>query len=117
MTDVTLQDVRKEFDGVVAVKNIDLQIPDGAFVTVVGPSGCGKSTTLRMIAGLERPLRHDSDWQQDVTELAPNDRDVAMVFQNYALYPHMTARRNITFGMKSAGDFRDEEIDRQVAEP
>ncbi len=53
MTDVTLQDVRKEFDGVVAVKNIDLQIPDGAFVTVVGPSGCGKSTTLRLIAGLE----------------------------------------------------------------
>ncbi|AEM59061.1 sugar ABC transporter ATP-binding protein [Haloarcula hispanica N601] len=117
MTDVTLQNVRKEFDGVVAVKNIDLQIPDGAFVTVVGPSGCGKSTTLRLIAGLERAT--DGTIQmgnQDVTGVEPKDRDVAMVFQNYALYPHMTARRNITFGMKSAGDFSDEEIDRQVRE-
>ncbi|MFU1783689.1 ABC transporter ATP-binding protein [Haloarcula japonica] len=117
MTDVTLQNVRKEFDGVVAVKNIDLQIPDGAFVTVVGPSGCGKSTTLRLIAGLEQAT--DGTIQmgnQDVTGVEPKDRDVAMVFQNYALYPHMTARRNITFGMKSAGDFSDEEIDRQVEE-
>jgi multiple sugar transport system ATP-binding protein len=117
MTDVTLQNVRKEYDDVVAVKDIDLEIKDGRFVAVVGPSGCGKSTTLRLIAGLETASSGEIRMgDRDVTAVDPKDRDVAMVFQNYALYPHMTARQNITFGMKSAGDFDDAEIDRRVAE-
>jgi multiple sugar transport system ATP-binding protein len=117
MTSVTLDGVRKEFDDVVAVKGLDLEIEDGTFIVIVGPSGCGKSTTLRMIAGLEqvtegRILMDD----RDVVGVEPKDRNVAMVFQNYALYPHMSARRNITFGMKSAGSFTDEEIDDRVEE-
>lgn len=117
MTSVTLEHVRKEFDDVEAVKGMDLEIHDGEFIVVVGPSGCGKSTTLRLIAGLERVtdgriLMGD----RDVTEAPPHDRNIAMVFQNYALYPHMTAKRNITFGMKDAGDFTDEEIERLVEE-
>jgi len=117
MTEVTLENVRKEFDDVVAVKDIDLQVPDGSFVVVVGPSGCGKSTTLRLIAGLETVTRGSIYMgDREVTGLEPRDRNVAMVFQNYALYPHMTARRNITFGMGSATEFSDEEIDRRVAD-
>jgi multiple sugar transport system ATP-binding protein len=117
MTDVTLRDVRKEFGDVVAVEDVDLEVADGAFVVVVGPSGCGKSTTLRLIAGLETATDGEILMgDRDVTAVEPKDRDVAMVFQNYALYPHMTARRNITFGMKSTGDFDDDEIDRRVKE-
>jgi multiple sugar transport system ATP-binding protein len=117
MTDVSLRNVRKEFDDVVAVEDVDLEIDDGRFVVVVGPSGCGKSTTLRLIAGLETATSGEIRMgDRDVTTVEPKDRDVAMVFQNYALYPHMTARRNITFGMKSTGDFDDEEIERRVAE-
>ncbi len=117
MTTVELDDLRKEFDDVVAVNGIDLEIPDGEFVVIVGPSGCGKSTTLRLLAGLEdatdgRILMND----QNVVDVEPKNRNVAMVFQNYALYPHMTGRRNITFGMKSTGDFTDDEIDELVEE-
>ncbi|KKF40003.1 glycerol-3-phosphate ABC transporter ATP-binding protein [Halorubrum saccharovorum] len=115
MTTVTLQNLRKEFGDVVAVKGIDLEIEDGEFLVIVGPSGCGKSTTLRLLAGLEATTggRIEMD-ERDVTGVEPKDRNVAMVFQNYALYPHMTGRRNITFGMKSSGDFTDEEIERRV---
>lgn len=117
MTDVTLDGVRKRYDDVEAVESISLRIEDGEFTVVVGPSGCGKSTTLRLIAGLESVTEGDIRMgDRSVVGVEPKDRDVAMVFQNYALYPHMTARRNITFGMKSAGSFSDGEIDERVAE-
>jgi len=117
MTTVTLQNLRKEFGDVVAVNGIDLEIRDGEFLVIVGPSGCGKSTTLRLLAGLESTTDGLIEMDgRDVTAVEPKNRNVAMVFQNYALYPHMTGRRNITFGMKSSGDFTDEEIDRRVAE-
>ncbi len=86
-----------------AVPGIDLEIKDGEFMVLVGPSGCGKSTTLRMLAGLEEV----NDGQifigdRDVTKLPPKDRDIAMVFQNYALYPHMTVAENMAFSLKMA---------------
>ncbi len=115
MTTVTLTDLTKTFDEVQAVKGIDLTINDEEFLVIVGPSGCGKSTTLRLIAGLEQPTNGDIRMGgKPVTAVPPDQRDVAMVFQNYALYPHMTGRQNITFGLKSASDFTDEEIDRRV---
>jgi multiple sugar transport system ATP-binding protein len=118
MTDVTLRNVRKRYaDGVLAVEDVSLQVDDGEFVVIVGPSGCGKSTTLRLIAGLETVTEGALEMGgRDVVGVEPKDRHVAMVFQNYALYPHMTARRNITFGMKSAGSFDDGEIEARVAE-
>ena len=117
MTTVELQNLRKQFADVVAVDGLDLEINDGEFVVIVGPSGCGKSTTLRLIAGLEQATDGSIIMDgRDVVGVEPKDRNVAMVFQNYALYPHMTGRRNITFGMKSTGDFTDEEIDERVAE-
>jgi multiple sugar transport system ATP-binding protein len=117
MTDVVLDSVSKRFDDVKAVNSVDITVADGEFVVIVGPSGCGKSTTLRMIAGLEAVSEGDIRMgDRSVVGLEPKDRDVAMVFQNYALYPHMTARRNITFGMKSAGSFTDAEIDERVTE-
>jgi len=115
MTEVTLQNVRKEFDDVVAVDGIDLSIPDGEFVVVVGPSGCGKSTTLRLIAGLESVSAGDINMgEESVVDVPPDERNVAMVFQNYALYPHMSARRNITFGLRSTGSFSEAEVDDRV---
>jgi len=115
MTRVTLENVRKRYDDVEAVKGVDLDVQDGEFVVLVGPSGCGKSTTLRMIAGLESVTEGEILMNgRDVTDVEPKDRNVAMVFQNYALYPHMTARKNITFGMKSAGDFGDREIESRL---
>ena len=117
MTTVTLHNVRKEFDDVTAVNGVDLTIKDGEFLVIVGPSGCGKSTTLRLLAGLERATGGRIVMgETDVTNVEPKDRNVAMVFQNYALYPHMTGRRNITFGMKSAADFTDAEIDERVVD-
>ena len=105
MADIVLDHVTKSYpDGSVAVKDLSLTIADGEFVILVGPSGCGKSTTLNMIAGLEDitsgELRIGGD---RVNEKAPRDRDIAMVFQSYALYPHMTVRQNIEFGMKIRG--------------
>jgi multiple sugar transport system ATP-binding protein len=102
MADVSLRKVVKEYEGgVQAVKGIDLDIADHEFVVLVGPSGCGKSTTLRMIAGLEEIS--DGEIAIDdhvVNDVPPKDRDIAMVFQNYALYPHMTVAENMSFGLR-----------------
>ncbi|MBQ7994234.1 MAG: ATP-binding cassette domain-containing protein, partial [Solobacterium sp.] len=88
-------------EGVIAVDNFNLDIADKEFIVFVGPSGCGKSTTLRMVAGLEEITRGDLyiDGVR-VNDVAPKDRDIAMVFQNYALYPHMTVRQNLEFPLK-----------------
>jgi multiple sugar transport system ATP-binding protein len=112
---IILDHVTKRFpDGTVAVNDANLQIGDGEFVILVGPSGCGKSTCLNMIAGLEDisegQLRIGG---RVVNQLAPKDRDIAMVFQNYALYPHMTVRQNMAFALKLARVDRAE-IDRKV---
>src|SRR6266478_1767368 len=101
MADVALNNVVKRFDEVEAVRGISLNIPDKEFVVLVGPSGCGKSTTLRMIAGLEEVTSGDIVIGGDVVnDVPPKDRDIAMVFQNYALYPHMTVFENMSFGLK-----------------
>src|SRR5438552_6387571 len=101
MAAIELEHVTKEFTGgVVAVDDVNLTIADGEFMVLVGPSGCGKSTLLRMIAGLEEITEGTiSIGDLDVTELAPPDRDIAMVFQNYALYPHMSVKENLGFGL------------------
>ncbi len=101
MADVTLRNVVKRFDDVEAVRSIDLDIPDNEFIVLVGPSGCGKSTTLRMIAGLEEVSGGQIFIGGElVNDLPPKDRDIAMVFQNYALYPHMTVFENMAFGLR-----------------
>jgi multiple sugar transport system ATP-binding protein len=101
MAAIELEHVTKEFaGGVVAVDDVNLTIADGEFMVLVGPSGCGKSTLLRMIAGLEEITEGTiSIGDVDVTELEPSNRDIAMVFQNYALYPHMNVRENLGFGL------------------
>jgi multiple sugar transport system ATP-binding protein len=102
MAEIRLNGVTKVFDGgVVAVDDVTLEADHGEVVVLVGPSGCGKSTLLRMVAGLE-DVTAGEIWigDRDVTDLAPRDRDIAMVFQNYALYPHMTVAQNIGFGLK-----------------
>ncbi len=101
MADVSLRNVVKRFDDVEVVRNISLDIPDNEFVVLVGPSGCGKSTTLRMIAGLEEISGGDIHiGGQIVNDLPPKDRDIAMVFQNYALYPHMSVFENMSLGLR-----------------
>src|SRR5271169_1858201 len=101
MADVALRNVVKRYDDVDAVRGINLDIPNNEFVVLVGPSGCGKSTTLRMIAGLEDITSGEiSIGGEVVNDLPPKDRDIAMVFQNYALYPHMTAYENMSFGLR-----------------
>ncbi len=101
MADVALRSVVKRFDDVEAVRAIDLDIPNNEFVVLVGPSGCGKSTTLRMIAGLEEVTSGGIYIDGElVNDLPPKDRDIAMVFQNYALYPHMTVFENMSFGLR-----------------
>ncbi|GGL66301.1 ABC transporter ATP-binding protein [Halocalculus aciditolerans] len=115
MSDITMTGLTKRFDDVTAVDNIDLETHDGEFLALVGPSGCGKSTTLRMIAGLESITSGELKiGGQVVNDLEPKARNVAMVFQNYALYPHMTGSQNMKFGMKSVSDYTDEEIDQRV---
>ena len=118
MADIAVHGATKVYDGgaVPAVDAVDLDIADGELLVLVGPSGCGKSTLLRMIAGLEEVTDGSiSIGGRDVTQLAPKDRDVAMVFQSYALYPHMTVRRNIGYPLKLAKTPKDE-IDRRVEE-
>src|SRR4051812_39544688 len=105
MAEVELRGVTKVFPGgTVAVKDVDLAVPDGEFLVLVGPSGSGKTTVLRMIAGLEDVSRGDVlIGEERVNDLHPMDRDIAMVFQNYALYPHMTVFENMAFGLKLHG--------------
>lgn len=117
MASVKLQGIKKVYEGgVVAVHEMNLEVNDREFVVLVGPSGCGKSTTLRMIAGLEDitegALYIDG---QRVNDVAPKDRDIAMVFQNYALYPHMTVYENMAFGLKLR-KYDKQEIDQRVRE-
>jgi multiple sugar transport system ATP-binding protein len=119
MAQVTLQSVRKVYEGShghVAVHGVDLDVADGEFVVLVGPSGCGKSTTLRMIAGLESITSGTlSIGGRVVNDVPPKDRDIAMVFQNYALYPHMSVRDNMAFALKLR-KMKKEEIDQRVRE-
>jgi multiple sugar transport system ATP-binding protein len=114
MAEVSLRNVVKRFDNVEVVRNISLDIPDNEFVVLVGPSGCGKSTTLRMIAGLEEISGGDIYIGGEVVnDLPPKDRDIAMVFQNYALYPHMSVFENMSFGLKLR-KFSKDEIKKRV---
>ena len=104
MAKVQLRDVRKSYADLEVIHGVDIEIADGEFIVIVGPSGCGKSTLLRMVAGLEtitsgRILIDDTV----VNNLAPMDRDIAMVFQNYALYPHMSVFDNMAYGLRIRG--------------
>jgi len=101
MAGVKLEHVYKKFGNVVAVNDANLEIRDKEFLVLVGPSGCGKSTTLRMVAGLEEITSGDIYIGDTlVNDIPPKDRDIAMVFQNYALYPHMDVYNNMAFGLK-----------------
>lgn len=117
MAEVVLKDVNKVFPGgVKAVIDFNLRIPDGEFMVLVGPSGCGKSTTLRMVAGLEEITSGTIEiGGRVVNDVPPKDRDIAMVFQNYALYPHMTVRENMAFGLKLR-KFPKKEIESRIQE-
>ncbi len=115
MAGVKLNNIWKIYDnGYEAVKNFNLEIENGELLVLVGPSGCGKSTTLRMVAGLEEHSKGDIIiGKKNVNNVAPKDRDIAMVFQNYALYPHMTVYKNMSFGLKLR-KFSQAEIDKRV---
>ncbi|QZP36940.1 ABC transporter ATP-binding protein [Halobaculum magnesiiphilum] len=121
MGSITIDNIRKEYGGdsgtIVAVDGVSLDVRDGEFLTIVGPSGSGKSTLLRMIAGLEDitdgTLRIGD---QVVTNVAPQNRGVAMVFQEYALYPHMSVRKNMSYGLRLTTDLSDEKIQSRVEE-
>ncbi len=117
MASIDIKGVKKVYaGGVTAIHSLDLAIPDGELVVLVGPSGCGKSTLLRMIAGLEAISEGTIAIDGNVVnDKEPAERDIAMVFQNYALYPHMTVRGNLEYGLKNRGTPRDE-IDRRVNE-
>jgi ABC-type sugar transport system ATPase subunit len=116
MAGIRLRGLSKRYGDVEAVRGIDLDIPDGEITVLLGPSGCGKTTTLRTIAGLEEATEGTIEiGDRDVTRLEPKERDLAMVFQNYALYPHMKVRDNISFGLE-ARRLPRQEIDRRVEE-
>ena len=101
MPRLVLSDISKRYDDVIALDHVSFEVQDGELLVLVGPSGCGKSTTLRLIAGLESLQAGNIALNgADITTTAPKDRDIAMVFQNYALYPHMTVRQNLGFGLK-----------------
>ena len=130
MAGVTLKNLTKSFGKVTAVNGIDLEIRDGEFMALVGPSGCGKTTALRMIAGLEEATSGEIRiGERLVNDVSPKDRDIAMVFQNYALYPHMSVQDNMSFGLRlkrtatgspwpfnSRPTYAKTEIDRRVLE-
>jgi multiple sugar transport system ATP-binding protein len=121
MASITLDNVTKRFgeggDSVTAVDDVSLEIEDGEFVIFVGPSGSGKSTLMRMVAGLETQTEGDVHIGDTlVNQLGPRARDIAMVFQNYALYPNMTVEENMSFGLKMSTDLSADEIERQVTE-
>jgi multiple sugar transport system ATP-binding protein len=130
MASVTLKDLSKEFKEVIAVNKVNLEIKDKEFLVLVGPSGCGKTTALRMIAGLEESTGGEIFiGDRVVNDVSPKDRDIAMVFQNYALYPHMTVYDNMSFGLRlkrtptggvwpfnSKRTFSKQEIDKRVKE-
>ncbi|MCT4541731.1 ATP-binding cassette domain-containing protein, partial [Pseudomonas aeruginosa] len=117
MAKIALKDVRKIYGGnVEAIKGVSMDIADGEMIVLVGPSGCGKSTLLRMIAGLEGISGGQIViGDRVVNDLEPSDRDIAMVFQNYALYPHMTVRQNLAYGLKNRNTPK-EEIERRITE-
>ena len=116
MATVLFSDVTKQFGELMAVKDFNLEIKDREFVVLVGPSGCGKSTTLRMLAGLEKITQGTIEIDGSVVnKVHPKDRDIAMVFQNYALYPHMTVFKNMAFGLRLRR-FAKPEIERRVHE-
>ncbi|RJT01487.1 ABC transporter ATP-binding protein [Halococcus sp. IIIV-5B] len=121
MGNLEVRDLRKEFrdndNTIVAVDGFNADIKDGEFIVLVGPSGCGKSTTLRCIAGLESPTSGELVLDgENVVSQKPKHRDMAMVFQNYALYPHMTARENISFGLKMSTDMDKDERNKRTDE-
>ncbi len=116
MATVTFDHVWKKYGDVVAVKDLNLDVQDEEFLVLVGPSGCGKTTALRMVAGLEDITEGELRiGDRVVNSLAPKDRDVAMVFQSYALYPHMTVYDNLAFGLKLR-KIPKAEIDKRVRE-
>src|SRR5881296_4079864 len=116
MAQVMMKDLNKKYDEVHAVKDVNLHIRDKEFMVLVGPSGCGKSTTLRMVAGLEEITSGEiSIGDRVVNDVPPKDRDIAMVFQSYALYPHMSVYDNMAFGLKLRKTPRAE-IDNRVKE-
>ncbi|MEO0990794.1 MAG: ABC transporter ATP-binding protein, partial [Pseudomonadota bacterium] len=108
MAEVRIENITKSFGSVEVIPSMNLTIPQGSFTVLVGPSGCGKSTLLRLIAGLEEVSSGSIHiGSKDVTWSEPSDRGIAMVFQSYALYPHMTVRQNIAFGMRLARKPKD----------
>jgi multiple sugar transport system ATP-binding protein len=116
MSRITLTDVAKAYGQVQVLQDIELDVQDGELIVFVGPSGCGKSTLLRLIAGLDRPTTGTISIDgKDVTKVPAADRGLAMVFQSYALYPHMSVRGNLAFGLENARMARDE-IERRIAE-
>jgi multiple sugar transport system ATP-binding protein len=116
MAEVTLEDLVKKFEDVVAVDGVSLDIPDESFTVLVGPSGCGKTTTLRLVAGLERATSGEINIGGEVVnDKRAYERDIAMVFQNYALYPHKTVRENMRFGLEQHG-IDEDVIEERVAD-
>ena len=116
MSELELRGIRKTFGRVVAVAGMDLTVNPAEFVGLLGPSGCGKTTTLRMIAGFERPDSGEVVIKnRGVTDLPPHRRDIGIVFQNYALFPHMTVFQNVAYGLRVRGVAKDQ-IAREVAD-
>ena len=117
MAFVELSNLKKEYGDITAVNDISLEMDDGEFVSILGPSGSGKTTTLRLMAGFEQPdVGSISVAGDDITGLPPEDREMSMVFQALALFPHLRVRENIAFGLKMRRDLSEEEIDERVAE-
>src|SRR3954447_3056998 len=109
MAEVSLREVKKSYGGTRVIHGVSCEIGDGEMVVVVGPSGCGKSTLLRMVAGLEEITEGEiAIAGKVVNRVEPKDRDIAMVFQNYALYPHMTVYENMAYGLRIRGRPKDE---------